>query len=127
MSRKEDEARLAGMKYAYRQIADHGLDYFAKELRNRGAFNITIPISNADIEAASRAIREQTYDTMLCMSLLVLHDEYDFGRKRLERFLRRFEEKTRALEGGELLWEDYCQIIKDECGINLRIRYNEAV
>lgn len=126
MSRKEDEARLTGMKYAYRQIADHGLDYFANELRNRGAFNITIPITNADIEAASKAIREQTYDTMLCMSLLTLRDEFDFGKQRLERFLRRFEEKTNALAGGELQWEDYCQILKDECGINLNIRYNEA-
>lgn len=126
MSRKEDKARLAGMEYAYRQIKEHGLEYFEKELKNRGAWNISIPITNADIETASRAIREQTFDTMLCMSLLTLRDEFDFGKQRLERFLGRFEEKSHALEGGELLWEDYCQVIKDECGIDLKIRYNEA-
>lgn len=127
MGRREDDARLAGMMYAYRQIKAHGMDYFERELKNRGAYHIAAPITNADITAASRAIREQTYDTMTVMSLLTLHDEFDFGKKRLERFMRRFESKTNALAAGHLQWEDYTGILRDECGINIHIRYNEEV
>jgi len=127
MGRREDDARLAGMMYAYKQIKEHGLDYFKKELQNRGAYHIAVAISNADLTAASKAIREQTYDTMLVMSLLTLHDEFDFGTKRLERFMGRFEIKTNALATGNLQWEDYTGILRDECGINIHIRYNEEV
>ena len=127
MGRREDDARLAGMMYAYKQIKEHGLDYFKKELQNRGAYHIAVAINNADLTAASKAIREQTYDTMLVMSLLTLHDEFDFGTKRLERFMGRFEIKTNALATGHLQWEDYTGILRDECGINIHIRYNEEV
>lgn len=128
MGRREDDARLAGMMYAYKQIKEHGLDYFKKELQNRGAYHIAVAISNADLTAASKAIREQTFDTMMVMSLLTLHDEFDFGKTRLERFMQRFESKSNALAtDGQLKWEDYAGILRDECGINIHIRYNEEV
>lgn len=127
MGRREDDARLAGMMYAYKQIKAHGMDYFERELKNRGAYHIAAPLTNADLGAAAKGIREQTYDTMLVMSLLTLHDEFDFGTKRLERFMGRFEIKTNALATGHLQWADYTGILRDECGIDLHIRYREEV
>ena len=41
------------------------------------------------------------------MSLIVLKDEFDFGTKRLDRFKKRFNDKTECLETGNVTWNRY--------------------
>ena len=124
MGRREDDARLAGMMYAYKQIKAHGMDYFERELKNRGAYHIAAPLTNADLGAAAKGIREQTYDTMLVMSLLTLHDEFGFGHDRLARFIERFNIKTESLAEGYTTWDEQLKILADECKVYLDIRFN---
>lgn len=68
-------------------------------------------------------IKGNVTQTILAMSMLVLHDEFGFGRKRLEQFSERFAKKTKCMADPENLfcWQDVKEILMDECGVNTAI------
>ena len=61
------------------------------------------------------------------MSLIVLKDEFDFGTKRLDRFKKRFNDKTECLETGNVTWIDMIEQIREENNIKLDLRKNDVV
>ena len=77
-----------------------------------------------ELAAGSQNIKNMTFDTMLAMSLMVLRDEFDFGKKRLERFKDGFAQKATSLTDDYCTWLDIIDTIKDETGIDLEIRIN---
>ena len=66
-----------------------------------------------------------TFDTMLSIRLMVLRDEFDFGKKRLERFNDRFAQKATSLADDYCTWLDIVDVLKEETGIDLEIRWND--
>lgn len=78
-----------------------------------------------ELAAGSQNIKNMTFDTMLAMSLMVLRDEFDFGKKRLERFKDRFTEKAASLAEDYCTWLDIVDVLKEETGIDLEIRINK--
>lgn len=71
--------------------------------------------------------RLQILDTVLTMSLIVLKDEFDFGTKRLDRFKKRFNDKTECLETGNVTWIDMIEQVREENNIKLDLRKNDVV
>lgn len=125
MNRKEDQARLDGMAYALKQIKAEGVEAFEKELAMRGRRNLAIPMSQADIMAASQRIKEMTLDTVLTMAVAVLHDEFSFGKTRCKRFSERYTLKAGCLADNLVTWDDYTRMIKDELDLQIDIRLND--
>lgn len=123
--RKEDIARLDGMAYATRQIEAIGLDEFKRELAMRGRHDLALPVRPEDIMEASKRIKEMTLDTVLTMTVLVLHDEFGFGKKRCKQFTDRYSLKADCLAAGLVSWDDFTQIIKDELDLEIKIRLND--
>lgn len=122
---KEALCRLDGMDYALRRIEKIGTEEFRKELKTRYRSGISIQITPKELSDASDRIKEMCLDTVLTMATLVLHDEFDFGKKRVQRFYDRFMKKADCLRGDFVTWQDYSDIIKEELGINIKIRMND--
>jgi hypothetical protein len=76
------------------------------------------------MEQATMAIKEMTLDTMLLLSVAVLHDEFGFGGKRCQRFIDRANRIAGSLADDMATWEDYRKMVKEEMGIEMVIRYN---
>lgn len=114
---REAQARVDGMQYAVRQIKQIGLEAFERELKWRGKVRVGVCLTPEELDRASWGIKEQVYTTMRIMSMLVLHDEFGFGKKRLNQFNERFNRKVDSLAGNYATWDDYAGILKDECGI----------
>ena len=55
----------------------------------------------------------------------VLHDEFGFGGRRCQRFIKRFNTKAECLVDDMASWDDYIQMIRKELGIEIVIRRNE--
>lgn len=121
MSRKEDEARLQGMDYAYRQIQKIGLEEFRKELKWRSAHGISLCVSPKAIDEASTVIKSTTIDTIFLLSVATLRDEFDFGAERIKRFMTRFDQKTGGLAKGFVTWDDYREQLQKELGFELKL------
>lgn len=120
---KEAMARIAGMEYALRRIRETSVEEFAEEVRWRNQTKIGMTIRPQEINEASWMIKARTMDTVLCMTMLVLHDEFGYGKAKLERFRERFNLKTSCMSDDMVGWPDFRKILKDECGIDFEIRY----
>lgn len=55
---------------------------------------------------------------------MTLKDEFGFGTKRINQFIKRFNDKTECLVDGYTTWAEQIQAIKEENGIELEIREN---
>ena len=91
--------RLDGMDYALRRIEKIGTEEFRKELKVRYRNGLSVQIPPKELCDASDRIKEMCLDTVLTMATLVLHDEFDFGKKRVQRFYDRFMKKADCLRG----------------------------
>jgi hypothetical protein len=55
------------------------------------------------------------------MSCNVLQDEFDFGKKRIGRFMDRFNRKTGAMKYGFVSWMDIANSLQKELGIEVEL------
>lgn len=58
----------------------------------------------------------------MIISLMVLHDKYDFGKKRLNRFLEEYNKQLKAYESGHVEnVKDFEDVLWEECGIRIEL------
>lgn len=114
-----------GMEFALRLAKDKGIEELEKEVRFRNRTGVSLNLTRQEIAAGSDKIKNMTFDTMLAMSLMTLRDEFTFGKKRLERFKDRFTEKAASLAEDYCTWLDIVDVLKEETGIDLEIRWND--
>ena len=113
---REAEARVQGMDYAYRQIKAHGLEAFERELHLRGHYGIRLPITPRDIMDCYMPIRNALDDMYRSLTLVTLHDEFDFGAKRLQRFRDRWNVKVSDIDDKIIDVADYVKVANDLLG-----------
>lgn len=93
-------------------------------MKRRRVTGIKVPVDHREMDKAAQKIKEQILDTVLAMSIMVLKDEFGFGKKRLDQFKARFNLKTECMNDGLVTWADILEAIRDETGIELTIREN---
>lgn len=116
---KEEQARREGMAYALRLAKEKGVDALEEELKMRNAIDLPLKASKADLDKFSDNVK---YNTMLYMKILMavtMHDEFNFGNKRIKQMLKRFDNKAECIAGDYTTWEEQVQIIAEECGIDM--------
>ena len=130
MAKKFDEynrGRMQGLEMAYRLLRDEGMDKAAAligdEIRKRGQLPVQIPVTTKEIEHGLAPIKACLYETCLCNALMVLHDRFDFGRIRCERFLENWHLKEVCLFDGDVTWIEKVLAVKEEIGIDLPTRH----
>lgn len=58
----------------------------------------------------------------MLISLMVLHDYFGFGQKRLERFMNEFHKQLEAYNSGHIeTVQDFEDVLWDECGIRVEL------
>ncbi len=117
--------RNEGMEFALRIVQKGGVEALEREIKNRGLTKIDARLTHEEINEASEKIKARIMDTVLAMSCMVLRDEFDFGNKRLNRFIGRFNEKTECLMGGYMDWADIVETLDEEVKIRLSITEND--
>ena len=95
--------------------------------RQRNLAGLRTLIDPRELDQDFRDATLQILDTVLIMSLIVLKDEFDFGTKRLDRFKKRFNDKTECLETGNVTWIDMIEQVREENNIKLDLRKNDVV
>ena len=126
MSQKEYNAgRDDGLAMALTIAEREGIPALREEIRFRGVTNIHTSIAKKELNEASQTIKEMTLDTMLVLAVATLHDEFDFGTKRCQRFIDRMIQKADCILDDMATWQDYIDAIEAEMGIRLSIRRND--
>lgn len=125
MTSKEELARREGMSYALKYAKENGIEALESELKRRGAYNIPIRISDKDLKAFTDNAKMMLLDTVLILASMTLHDEFGFGKERLQRFIKRFNFKAECIGEDYTTWQDQIDILKEECGIEYQLRMND--
>ena len=120
MSGKED-----GLLLAARIVEKDGLAGLEEEIRSRNITGIHTGLARKELEKATTRIKEMTLDTFTVLSVAVLRDEFEFGRKRISRFIERMNLKAECLVDDMVTWKDFTDDIRQDLGIDLRIRRND--
>lgn len=119
-----NRGRNDGLAMALRIAEEDGIEGLRKEIKFRGVTGIHTALAKKELDQASKQIKEMTLDTMIVLAVATLHDEFDFGQKRCQRFMDRLELKAGCLIDDLATWTDYIKAIKDEIGLELSIREN---
>lgn len=119
-----NRGRNDGLAMALRIAEEDGIEGLRKEIKFRGVTGIHTALAKKELDQASKQIKEMTLDTMIVLAVATLHDEFDFGQKRCQRFMDRLELKAGCLIDDLATWPDYIKAIKDEIGLELSIREN---
>ena len=120
MSGKED-----GLLLAARIVEKDGLAGLEEEIRYRNITGIHTGLARKELEKATTRIKEMTLDTFTVLSVAVLRDEFEFGRKRISWFIERMNLKAECLVDDMVTWKDFTDDIRQDLGIDLRIRRND--
>lgn len=123
---KEEEARREGMAYALKLAKEKGIEALENECRFRNATRLPVAISRKAADECINKIKYNTIDTITILSAMTLHDEFGFGKSRIERFMKRFNFKADCIMEDYTTWEEQIQILKAECNLELSIRKNDT-
>lgn len=119
-----DAGREDGLYLALKIVREGGLEALEKEIRFRNITGIKTSFAMKEIEGATQEIKNNTIDTVTCLAVHTLHDEFGFGKERAARFMERFQEKTSCLIHELVFWEDIVEENK-KMGIETKIRMLE--
>lgn len=118
-----NRGRDQGLDMAYRLVRDAGEDkaavVIAEEIRRRGRMPVKLAVTSKEIEKGLDHIKLCMYETFLCQSLMVLRDQFGFGKKRCMEFIDRWNFKTDCMSSGLVEWADYVATIKAELDIDV--------
>lgn len=117
--------REDGLQLALTIVKERGIEGLEEEIRFRNITGIHTLLDKKSLETATRKIKEMTVDTFTVLSVATLRDEFDFGKKRCERFINRMNLKAECLLDDMVTWQDLIDNIEEEMGIKLRIRRND--
>lgn len=116
---KEESARYSGASWMLDKVKKDGIEAAEKELEWRGVNRIPLAATKADLRKFQDYEKRNTIATVLLMACVTLRDEYGFGRDRMDRFVKRFNEKTSCLVGDYVDWTDLQKTIEEETGLHL--------
>lgn len=122
--REYECGREDGLSLALRIAKEGGIEALEKEIRFRGITGIHTSLASKDLDKAAEKIKEITLDTFTVMSVAVLHDEFGFGEKRCQRYMDGINKAAEYIVDGLATWPDYIVAIKEEIGLDLRIRWD---
>lgn len=118
-----NRGRDQGLDMAYRLLRDEGemkaADIIQKEIRKRGKMPVKTSVTTKEMAQGIVPIRKCMYETFMCMTIMVLHDKFGFGKKRCLDFIGRWNYKSACLDDALVSWSDMIQAVKDELGIDL--------
>lgn len=83
-------------------------------------YNMTpIQIRNLKDQATDKAVNK-AFVLMLGFPLIVLHDKFGYGKKRLERFIDELLKQYEAFDEGRITLDDLMETIEAETGVKVK-------
>lgn len=122
--REYERGREDGLSLALRIAKEGGIEALEKEIRFRNITGVHTSLASKDLDRAAEKIKEITLDTFTVMSVAVLHDEFGFGEKRCQRYMDGINKAAEYIVDELATWPDYIAAIKEQIGLDLRIRWN---
>lgn len=113
---KEEQARRDGMAFAFKIAKEKGIEGLEQELKFRNIHpEVPISIPQDVLDEFTLKVKQNMVQTFELLCAATLHDEFGMGKDRLTRFVNRLELKAECIGEDYCTWQDYVEIMKDEC------------
>ena len=122
---KEERWRAEGMSFCLQHLEKSGgdVDALKAEIRRRGAAGIPIGVTPKQEREFCDGVKKAVLDTVLLMSVAVLHDTFGFGRERVARFVEAFNTASELLGDDCINWTEIQAGIAEQLGYVRGIRW----
>lgn len=117
--KKEQQARMEGMKYALQIAEKDGIEGLRKEIRFRDNTGLCLKMTKAELDGATIDIKRRCIENVITIVLITISDEFGFGEKRLHRLLDRLNSRTASMNEDLIDMEEYKKQLKLERGITV--------
>ena len=117
--------RMEGLVYAERIVSKDGIEGLREEIKKRGCSGVSINVSHKEMEKATSQMRNMMLDTVMSMSMGILHDKFGFGHDRLQKFMDAFQDGAELLNDGVITWQQIIDNTEEVTGIHLTLRRND--
>ncbi|MBO5100591.1 MAG: hypothetical protein J6B63_04705 [Treponema sp.] len=91
-----------------------------KENQKNPTLNIKVSDINKNKETATKDAVNEAVSLMLSIPVMVLHDKYGFGKKRLQKFTDQCLELFDSFNKGYVSFEDLINTLKEETGVEVK-------
>lgn len=119
---KEYEARMQGMLYAVNVVKESGLEALEKDIKKRGVLKTPLAYTDKQIDEFWKQLSANLYATMTCVTGMVLHNTFGFGKQRLHKFREEFLNATNKTIDLDRLGEHYVTL--EDYAIELNEKYD---
>lgn len=89
------------------------------EMRARHLMGLQILATQKELDKASETIKATTAKTMLSACMVVLWEQFGFGKVRLTRLMEHFMTYVMALNEGSIGWFDITDLLYEKTGITI--------
>lgn len=111
-----------GMARTAKVALEEGVEGIKRELKFRRITSLDPPINVKELDRFSVPIKNVTYQTLELAFLSVLHDDFGFGKTRLERVIHGIDKLAAYLEHGWISWFDVIEDLKARMeGLQLKV------
>ena len=114
---KEEVARYSGANWMLEKIKEVGIEEAEKEMIQRGARNIPMAVKESDLRKFEESEKTNLIKACLLISIYCMHDEFDFEKPELDRFLDKFNKRGECIIEKYVSWKEIQQTMADETGI----------
>ena len=104
---KEFTARMQGEIFAYNLVKEQGIEALEKDIRHRGILRAPMKFSQKQMDEFITFMSENLYQTMLTVTLMALHETFQFGKVRMKRFKEKFDKLTEQAVDLDWIGEHY--------------------
>ena len=119
------QGRNEGMVFALKIAAEaqkagkDPVEELRRELRARKLMKLQICATQKELDQASDCIKVTTMKTMLSACMVVLWEQFGFGKVRLTRLMEHFMTYVMALNEGSIGWFDITDTLYEKTGITI--------
>lgn len=124
---KEYKIRMEGYVQALRFAKQYGLEELEKDVKRRGFYGIPVQISRKEVDKFMEQIAENLTNTVTAVMLRVLNEKLGFGKTRLKRFKKWFDDATDMvfkfdyMGGHYVTLEDYAVRLNEKYDLGLDV------
>ena len=101
------------------QAGKDPVEELRRELRARKLMKLQICATQKELDQASDCIKVTTMKTMLSACMVVLWEQFGFGKVRLTRLMEHFMTYVMALNEGSIGWFDITDLLYEKTGITI--------
>lgn len=91
---KDYELRMQGMIYAYNTVKEKGIEGLERDMKLRNVMRAPMKFTASQIEEFWGFLSKNLYNTVITVAGIALHEEFGFGKDRLQRWKKAFDRAT---------------------------------